>query len=471
MSEVYSFNSDFTLEVQKKFLGLMIFDQKWTMLNGLDIIMPKYFENRMLHNLCSWIRDYYKEFKTAPTKLVLQEKAKDFVNNHGLSSNEYFQYSETIDVIFTLTEGTDFEFFKQRAIEFVRQTAWKQALEKGGEAFKYGNFEETLNEFKKVLSLGSENDLGMDYSETTSDQFLTKLGETYDKSRMITTGISGLDDALGGGFVSKNMHIIAAPPGAGKSRTMAYLTKHCLENLKKVIFITLELSEEETMANINTAITGLSLHEMLNPLYLNEFKEKTQKFKNNYGSDLVVKFFKPGAITCDTIHNYIQKVIQYKEEKLGRQWKPDVIMLDYMDKLLPTQKIKGNIYEDVGGIAVDVKNLAISFDCPVITGSQLGRYTWSLTGDQVVSMDSIAESAQKVHIAHSMITINQNKGEKNAQKARLYLAKSRSGKPNTVVWCDWNIGRCQLIEANAWDPKALDDANDTFSVKSGDSRR
>ena len=151
-----------------------------------------------------------------------------------------------------------------------------------------------------------------------------------------------------GGFVSKNMHIIAAPPGAGKSRTMAYLTKHCLENLKKVIFITLELSEEETMANINTAITGLSLHEMLNPLYLNEFKEKTQKFKNNYGSDLVVKFFKPGAITCDTIHNYIQKVIQYKEEKLGRQWKPDVIMLDYMDKLLPTQKIKGNIYEDVG---------------------------------------------------------------------------------------------------------------------------
>ena len=142
-----------------------------------------------------------------------------------------------------------------------------------------------------------------------------------------------------------------------------------------------------------------------------------------------------------------------------------------MDKLLPTQKIKGNIYEDVGGIATDCKNLAISFDCPVITGSQLGRYTWSLTGDQVVSMDSIAESAQKVHIAHSMITINQNKGEKNAQKARLYLAKSRSGKPNTVVWCDWNIGRCQLIEANAWDPKALDDANDTFSVKSSDSRK
>ena len=470
MDTSYNFGEEFNLQVQKKFLSLLIFDPKWAELNGLDIIKPEYFENRTLHNICQWIHEYHKEYKSIPTKLVLTEKTRDFVNNKGLSTKEYYQYTEVLDNIFTIEEGDDFEFFKDKAIQFVRQVAWKQALEKGGDAFKAGNYEQVLNQFKQILSLGSENDLGMDYSETTTEQFLSVLGETYDKSRMITTGIKGWDDALGGGFVSKNIHLLAAPPGAGKSRTMAYLTKHCLEQMKKVIFITLELSEAETMANINTAVTGITLHEMLNPLYRQQFIEDVNKFKDKHCSDLVVKFFKPGAVTCDTIHNYIQKVIQYKREKLGRDWKPDVIMLDYMDKLLPTQKIKGNIYEDVGGIATDCKNLAITFDCPVITGSQLGRYTWSLSGDQVVSMDSVAESAQKTHLAHSMTTINQNKGEKNAQKARLYLAKSRSGIPNTVVWCDWNIGRCQLTESEPWDPKALDAANDKFSIKSSDSR-
>lgn len=467
----YNFGEEFNLQVQKKFLSLLIFDQKWAELNGLDIVKPEYFENRILHNICKWIHEYYKDYKSIPTKLVLTEKTRDFINNKGLSTKEYYQYTEVLDNIFTIEEGDDFEFFKNKAILFIRQMAWKQALEKGGEAFKEGNYEQILNEFKRILSLGSENDLGMDYSEMATEQFLSVLGETYDKSRMITTGIPAWDEALGGGFVSKNIALIGGAPGFGKSRIMAYLAKHSLECLKKVMFITLELSEAETMANINTSVTGITLHEMLNPLYRQQFINDVAKFKDKYCSDLVVKFFKPGTVTCDTIHNYIQKVIQYKTEKLGREWRPDVIFLDYMDKLLPSQKIKGNIYEDVGGIANDTKNLAITFDCPVITGSQLGRYTWTLSGDQVVSMDSVAESAQKTHLAHSMTTINQNKGEKAAGKARLYLAKSRSGHPNTVVWCDWNIGRCQFSECEPWDPKVLDSATDSFSIKSGDSRK
>lgn len=837
MSNVnYNFSEEFTLQVQKKFISILIFDKKWAALNGIDIVKPEYFENRILYNICRWIHEYYKEYKDIPTRLVLTEKSKDFVNAKGLTSKEYYQYSEAIDHIFTLDEGDDLEFFKTKAIEFVRQVAWKQALEKGGDAFKAGNCEQAINEFRRILSLGSENDLGMDYSEMPIEQFLSVLGETYDRSRMITTGIKSWDDALGGGFVSKNTHIIAAPPGYGKSvdvntpvltptgwkkagevkvgdyfigrngkptkvigvfpqgkisnykvifndqsetnccenhlwtvydrncsdknkeftyslkelmekgikqkasekrlasgrkpavrwaiplvkpvefeekpliirpynmgvllgdgclcgdsvvafsnplmdieikdkfekllpdtmklqlsnknyvddkggcpqykcinkvwsnhkdsnpyiteirrlnlagtksgtkfipeeykfgsveqriellrglldtdghieignkttyatiskklaedvvelvqslggmahiristrkpralhnfrdetyyrvcillndinpfflkrkaerwrktdrrkyitevvkqedvesvcfkvdaedelfviehyivthnsRIMAYLAKHCLEEMKKVIFITLELSEAETMANINTSVTGITLHEMLNPVYRQQFVNDVTKFKDRHCSDLVVKFFKPGTVTCDTIHNYIQKVIQHKTEKLGRSWKPDVIILDYMDKLLPSQKIKGNIYEDVGGIANDTKNLAISFDCPVITGSQLGRYVWNLSGDQVVSMDSVAESSQKVHLAHSMTTLNVNKGEKNSGKIRLYLAKSRSGKPNSLVWCDWDIGRCQLSESEPWDPKALDEASDKFSVKSSDSRR
>lgn len=459
-----SFDTEFTLDIQKKFLQLLVFDQKWAALNGLDIIKPEFFENRILHNLCKWIHEYHKKYKNIPTKDVLKEKAKDFININNLGMKEYFQYAETIDHIFTLDDNTDLEFFKDKAIVFVRQAAWQQVLAKGTETLKEGNYEEAINAFKKVLTLGSENDLGLDFEDTTTEKFLDLLKEDYDKGSMLQTGIPAWDKALGGGFVKKNLHLIGAAPGGGKSKTMAYLTKQAMESFKKIIFITLELSETETQANINCAITGLNMYQMLNPENREEFDHKLAMFKANFHPQCVVKFYKPGAITADTIHNFIQKVIQHKKETLGIDWKPDVIFVDYLDKLLPTQKVKGNIYEDVGGVATDLKNLAITFDCPVISGSQLGRYTWSIKGDQVVNMDAIAESAQKIHLAHSLTTLNANPAEKEQGKVRLYLAKSRSGIPGTVVWCNNDLGRCKMQETEPWDPNTMITST-TFTIK------
>lgn len=465
MDSVYTFEEQFNTDVQKKFLSILFYDPKWASLNGLSIIEPKYFENHILYNICKWTHEYFKQYKALPTNLILKEKTKDFINNTGLGTKEYYQYTECLDDIFNFSDSNDLEYFKEQAILFVRQASWKKTLEKGGEAFKKGNYEEILNEFKKVLSIGSENDLGMDFSDMPIEDFISTLGETYDRSRMVSTGVSGWDEALGGGFVARNLHIIGGKPGGGKSKILAAIAKHTLECLKNVVIITLELSESETMANVNSAITGLNMYEMLDPENLQEFRDKVQKFKDRYSSNLVIKFYKPGTVTCDTIHNYIQKLMISKKEKLGREWKPDLIILDYMDKLLPSTKVKGNMYEDIGGVANDCKNLAIDFDCAVVTGSQLGKYTWNIKGGEVVSMESVAESSQKAHLAHSITTINENKGERAAGKIRLFTAKSRSGKPNTVIWCDWNFGKCKLTECEPWDPKTLDDANDVFTVK------
>lgn len=459
-----SFDTDFSLDVQKKFLELLIFDQKWAELSGLDVIKPEFFENRILHNICLWIHEHHKKWKNIPTKLMLEEKAKDFINLNTLGTKEYFQYQTVLDEIYTLDDNEDLEFFKEKAIVFVRQAAWKQVLADGAETLKEGNYEQAIEAFKRVLILGTENDLGLDFSETTTEQFIDLLKEDYDDASMLKTGIPGWDKALGGGFVKKNLHLIGAKPGGGKSRVMAFLTKQAMMAGKKVIFITLELSEVETQANINCAITGLNMYQMMDPENREEFDRKLAVFKNTFNPQLVVKFYKPGAITADTLHNFIQKVIQHKEETLGIKWKPDVIFVDYLDKLLPTQKVKGNIYEDVGGVATDLKNLAITFECPLISGSQLGRYTWSIKGDQVVNMDAIAESAQKIHLCHSLTTLNDNPAEKEQGKVRLYLAKSRSGIPGTVVWCENDLGRCKMTEVEPWDPNTMVTTT-TYTIK------
>lgn len=466
----YTFDDKYNVEVQKYFLKLLIFDQKWAELSGLDVIKPEFFDNRMLHNICQWIHENHKKYHVIPTKIVLEEKAKDFVNLNTLGTKEYYQYAKIIEEIFTLDDNDDLEYFKDQVISFVRQAAWKQILAQGTETLKEGNYEDAINAFKKVLTLGTENDLGLDFSTTTNDQFIDLLKDDYDDASMLKTGIPGWDKALGGGFVKKNLHLIGAKPGGGKSRIMAFLTKQALMAGKKVIFITLELSEVETQANINCSITGLNMYQMMNPENYEEFNRKLDMFKNTFNPQCIVKFYKPGAVTADTLHNFIQKVIQHKEETLGIKWKPDVIFVDYLDKLLPTQKAKGNIYEDVGGVATDLKNLAITFECPLISGSQLGRYVWTIKGDQVVNLDAIAESAQKVHLCHSLTTLNDNPAEKEQGKVRLFMAKSRSGMPGTVIWCNNDLGRCKLEETEPWDPTTMITST-TYTIKDTTSKK
>lgn len=466
-----SFDDEFTLTVQKKFLSLMIYDPAWTKINGLDTIKPEYFENHYLQNICKWIRDYTKKYKTVPTKLVLQEKAKDLVNNKTLSSKEYFQYQDTLDEIFTINDSDDYEFFKDKAVKFARTAAWKQALYDATNALTITNYEQALAKFKEVLEIGMENDLGIDYAKQDPEESLKLLNDDYDPVNMIKTGVTGWDRALGGGFTRNNIHIIGACPGGGKSRIMAFLAKQAMTAGKKVIFITLELSQVETEANINSAVTGLTLHDMLKQENREDFLRKRNMFLNTFGGEVMIKFFRPGSVNTDTIHNYIRKVMNEKKEMLGGvEWKPDFIIVDYLDKLLPIQKIRANSYEDMGAVANDLKNLAISFECPVLTGSQLGKYSWNVKGSDVISMDSIAESAQKVHLAHSMTTINFNPGEKLLSRARLYLAKSRSGIPNSVVWVENNLGKCCLTEIDPWSPEDVE-KEAGFSIKSSDSKR
>lgn len=465
----HSFDEEFNVSIQKKFLSLLVFDKSWATYTGFSIITPKCFENKILSHICSWMHDYYKKYKSIITRAVCCKEMEDFINNHNLGTKDYFAYKTYIDDIFDLKETEDLAFYEDKAVEFIRKVAWKNLLEKGGETLKYGNFETAINAFREVLLLGAEKDLGMDMSEITPDVFIKALSEAYDKENMLSTGIKGWDDALGGGFVKNNIHLICAPPGGGKSRSMAYLAKHALEKYKKVIYITLELTEAETMANVYTSVTGFGVREMTDIRNREEFINRLNVFKNAYSGNLIVKFFKPNSITTDTIHNYIQKVIQDKKEKTGMDWKPDVIFLDYMDKLLPTQKMRGNVYEDGGLVATDCKNLAISFGVPVITGSQLGRYTWTLQGDNVVTMDSVAESAQKVHLAHSMTTFNSNPAEKEQNKVRLYMGKTRTGTPGKIIFCENNLGKCRLKEIEPWDPNTLQPTQ-TFTIKDPTSR-
>ena len=63
-----SFDEEFNLPVQKKFLSVMIHDKQWTLLNGLEVIKPEYFENHYLQHICKEICAYCKKHTAIPPR-------------------------------------------------------------------------------------------------------------------------------------------------------------------------------------------------------------------------------------------------------------------------------------------------------------------------------------------------------------------------------------------------------------------
>ena len=216
-----SFDEEFDINIQRKFLGLLVLDKTWAELNGLKIIKPEYFEDTIIYNICKWIHDYYKEYKDIPTKLILKEKAKDYINKKGDNLQKYFLYTDALEEIFAIDGGNaSLQYYQDKAIAFVRQQTWKQAIAKAGKVFTLHNYENAMEMFKQIMSIGSENDLGLEMNKLTTEEFLSLAGDTYDKCNMIKTGIPSWDAALGGGFVRDNLHIIAACfPGFVKVKT------------------------------------------------------------------------------------------------------------------------------------------------------------------------------------------------------------------------------------------------------------
>lgn len=240
------------------------------------------------------------------------------------------------------------------------------------------------------------------------------------------------------------------------TRCMSYFAAEAMRQGKKVVFISLELDEIEILANLASSITNITWWDMVNenPDKVQEFQDASKRAVQEYnGANTKVKFYVNKSISSQQIITYLMRL------KSAENFVPDLIVVDYMDLLLPIAGAgsKGGASEDsnydiLGTVCFDLIRVAKTFNVPVVSGTQLGRGAWDLTGKEVISMASVSESAKKAFNAHNLITINRNGSEKELGKARFYTAKARTGCTGSVVYTDFNLGVCHIREVEPYDP-------------------
>lgn len=81
----------------------------------------------------------------------------------------------------------------------------------------------------------------------------------------ISSGISGLDDILQGGFIPQRAYLIRGSPGAGKTTLGLHFLIEGAKNKESVLFITLSETEESIRANasrLNLNLDGVSFLDL-----------------------------------------------------------------------------------------------------------------------------------------------------------------------------------------------------------------
>lgn len=133
-----------------------------------------------------------------------------------------------------------------------------------------------------------------------------------------------------------------------------------------------------------------------------------------------------------------------------------MIIVDYADLLRSSTNFRekrdelGSIYEDLRAIAQENK-------CPLWTASQTNRTGLNA---EVVTMESISEAFNKCFVADFICSISRTIKDKNANTARLFIAKNRNGPDGLVFPMFMDTSAVSLkVLADAYAPKIAQSTN------------
>jgi hypothetical protein len=164
--------------------------------------------------------------------------------------------------------------------------------------------------------------------------------------------------------------------------------------------------------------TGIELNDL--SAHKEELRAVVEGLKTKKGQ-LKLKKFSSDGTTIPIIRTYIRKLI-------AQGFKPDVVLLDYIDCVEPSKKFT-DINAGEGSVMRQYETLLSEFEIAGWTAVQGNR---SSIKSDVVEADQMGGSIKKGQIGHFIVSIAKSLDQKEHGKATMAVLKSRFGKDGVV---------------------------------------
>lgn len=301
-----------------------------------------------------------------------------------------------------------------------RQAAWCAIIDNVNDIEKDpdATVDKCLTRLNAVQTLElTPSSCGFDYFN--EEDYNEHYASLLNPDKKISTGWDTLDMFTHGGVLAdgKSLYLFIGQAGLGKSLFLSNLAVNFLKQEKTVVVISLEMSQHVYGQRFDAHISGIDINQLSDNE--NAVKARINSFKEMYPkARLFIKEFPPRSISTAHIERYLTELVTVKGVKI------DVLLVDYLNLVLPTSNAGDNMYKDGLDVSEKLRALSYKYNMPVVTACQVN--TAGMNNDHV-GMENIAESRGIAHTADFIVGLFQTDQDRNNSQISTRILKNRLG--------------------------------------------
>ena len=386
----------------------------------VTLIKPEFFEFPSYQRIYQGVKDYYDKYKNLPSDAALVDFIKFTTPENIKDDNDYEEDLNSVNQI-DKDIFNHKEFIMDIVEDFARKGAMTEAIRKSVTLLKEEKFSEIEQLIKEALLVSRDVEIGQDYFDDVKNR-VSRMFQKKAENKFRTV-FPTFDKNLEGGLSAKELAIVVAPPGTGKSLYLVNQAAKCLLDGKNVLYISLEMSEDKIGNRFDSILTMLKNAKLKEPATQLKLHERLDLIKEKTAGRLIIKEFPTGAANVNNIRSLLIQL------RLHKNFVPDLIIVDYLELLRPNRIIDSE-YMAQQRIAEELRGLASEHKALVWTASQTNRQARKVS---IITDAELGDSYGKIRPADWVISLNQSQEEHDKGQMRVYVIKARDSKQHYIV--------------------------------------
>lgn len=390
-----------------------------------NVLSEGYFEDRYVAALVGLSLAYYNENQQVPLRDTIWSMTLDNARQSGYDEDVCNRFLSVLNLVYRADMEPSLQI-SPKVIEFGRARQMESMLIQLSSCLVSGdevdNLWEKIDKFRNTGTfLGAEE---MDLGASLIDiQELVKNDPLYSSEFKLPLGLPTLDSAFNGGLARREVGIVIAPTGRGKSTFLVNVGANAVINGFPVIhFAVNELELTDIAIRYAARLTGFPITSIVNGSAGEAYKNSLRLISPDEGIRLVSHHI-PMGTPVSSLRSYLSRF------RYTRGINPALVVVDNADDL-SSGKRERESYIEKGLVFAELKALAHDFDVAIWTDSQANR---SANEAKVVGISNISESYRKATKADVILTMTQTDEEYAVGMCRLKVEKARRSRRSIGV--------------------------------------
>ena len=360
----------------------------------IPFLKAEYFKDTKEQIIFGLLKSYFDKYNRFPTKESLLIDLKSISN---LSTDD-FKWCDSFIQDLAPKDKKDTPWLIDRTEQFCKDSALYNALHIAIAIVDEKNTKDNLS--KGAIPTMLSDALGVSFDTKIGHDFLEDFPERFKyyhaSYKKVAFDLNLFNKITDDGLIPKTLNIIMAGVGIGKSLAMCSMSAFNLMQGLNVLYITLELSEDEVGKRIDANLLDIPLND-LKLIQESVYNKKVEKLRESTKGKLVVKEYPTACAGA----NHFRFLIN--ELKIKKNFKPDIIYIDYLNLCISSRlKMGANVgsYTYVQAIAQELRGLGVENEVPVVSATQVNREGFT---DSDFGLEHTSESWGLPGIADLMI--------------------------------------------------------------------